>query len=184
MRAADQLGRLTIDPGRFARIRANLLACQSLIPLHCRRLHPRVPGAGVDTSISGRRVARELDAMVAARGKPLMIVSDNGTELLRTPSCAGSRNAALDGTTSPPESRSRTPLSKASTAASGTSASTNTSSGACQWRSGSSKHGAAISRRPRVPVPAAPSSSCRMAEEAGRDPRSIVGDAGRRAGGS
>ena len=35
----------------------------------------------VDTSISGRRVARELDAIVAARGKPLMIVSDNGTEL-------------------------------------------------------------------------------------------------------
>ena len=35
----------------------------------------------IDTSISGRRVARELDAIVAARGKPLMIVSDNGTEL-------------------------------------------------------------------------------------------------------
>ena len=35
----------------------------------------------VDTSISGRRVARELDAIVAARGKPLIIVSDNGTEL-------------------------------------------------------------------------------------------------------
>ena len=35
----------------------------------------------VDTSISGRRVARELDAIVAARGKPLLIVSDNGTEL-------------------------------------------------------------------------------------------------------
>jgi putative transposase len=35
----------------------------------------------VDTSISGRRVARELDATVAARSKPLVIVSDNGTEL-------------------------------------------------------------------------------------------------------
>jgi putative transposase len=35
----------------------------------------------VDTSISGRRVARELDAIIAARRKPLMIVSDNGTEL-------------------------------------------------------------------------------------------------------
>jgi len=35
----------------------------------------------VDTSISGRRVARELDAIVAARKRPLMIVSDNGTEL-------------------------------------------------------------------------------------------------------
>jgi putative transposase len=35
----------------------------------------------VDTSISGHRVARELDAIVAARKRPLMIVSDNGTEL-------------------------------------------------------------------------------------------------------
>jgi putative transposase len=35
----------------------------------------------VDTSISGRRVTRELDAIVAARSKPLTIVSDNGTEL-------------------------------------------------------------------------------------------------------
>jgi putative transposase len=36
---------------------------------------------GVDTSLSGARVARELDAIIALRGKPLMIVSDNGTEL-------------------------------------------------------------------------------------------------------
>ena len=35
----------------------------------------------VDTSLSGMRVARELDAIVAVRGRPLMIVSDNGTEL-------------------------------------------------------------------------------------------------------
>ena len=34
-----------------------------------------------DTSIGGRRVARELDAIVAWRGKPATIVSDNGTEL-------------------------------------------------------------------------------------------------------
>ena len=33
-----------------------------------------------DTSISGRRVARELDAIVAQRGRPNTIVSDNGTE--------------------------------------------------------------------------------------------------------
>ncbi|MDB5556026.1 MAG: family transposase, partial [Rhizobium sp.] len=33
-----------------------------------------------DTSISGRRVARELTALMDARGKPDMIVSDNGTE--------------------------------------------------------------------------------------------------------
>jgi putative transposase len=34
-----------------------------------------------DTSISGIRVARELDRLLGKRGKPKMIVSDNGTEL-------------------------------------------------------------------------------------------------------
>lgn len=34
-----------------------------------------------DTSISGVGVVRELTALVARRGKPEMIVSDNGTEL-------------------------------------------------------------------------------------------------------
>ena len=37
-------------------------------------------GAIPDTSISGRRVARELTTIIAERGKPGMIVSDNGTE--------------------------------------------------------------------------------------------------------
>ena len=37
-------------------------------------------GAIPDTSISGKRVARELDALVARRGAPKTIVSDNGTE--------------------------------------------------------------------------------------------------------
>ena len=36
--------------------------------------------AVADTSISGRRVARELTALIAWRGKPGVIVSDNGTE--------------------------------------------------------------------------------------------------------
>ena len=36
--------------------------------------------AKADTSISGRRVARELTALIERRGKPGMIVSDNGTE--------------------------------------------------------------------------------------------------------
>ncbi len=34
-----------------------------------------------DTSISGRRVVRELTELIAQRGKPGVIVSDNGTEL-------------------------------------------------------------------------------------------------------
>ena len=33
-----------------------------------------------DTSISGKRVARELTMLIGTRGKPRMIVSDNGTE--------------------------------------------------------------------------------------------------------
>ena len=35
----------------------------------------------VDTSLGGQRVVRELDALIAARGRPLTIISDNGTEL-------------------------------------------------------------------------------------------------------
>jgi putative transposase len=34
-----------------------------------------------DTSISGKRVVRELTDFMARRGKPRMIVSDNGAEL-------------------------------------------------------------------------------------------------------
>src|SRR3954470_21864087 len=36
--------------------------------------------AVADTSISGKRVARELTALVARRGRPTMVVSDHGTE--------------------------------------------------------------------------------------------------------
>jgi putative transposase len=34
-----------------------------------------------DTSLSGARVARELDAIMARRGRPAAVISDNGTEL-------------------------------------------------------------------------------------------------------
>jgi putative transposase len=44
----------------------------------------------VDTSLGGQRVVRELDALIAARGRPATIVSDNGTEL--------TRNAVLEWT--------------------------------------------------------------------------------------
>jgi putative transposase len=37
-------------------------------------------GAIPDTSISGKRMARELDEIIRRRGKPQLIVSDNGTE--------------------------------------------------------------------------------------------------------
>jgi putative transposase len=37
-----------------------------------------------DTSLSGVRVACELDGLVAERGRPRMIVSDNGSEFTST----------------------------------------------------------------------------------------------------
>ena len=37
-----------------------------------------------DTSLSGARVARELNGVLAARGNPKTVVSDNGTELTAT----------------------------------------------------------------------------------------------------
>ncbi len=44
----------------------------------------------VDTSLSGLRVVRELDRLVAERRLPAMVVSDNGTGLTRPLSCVGS----------------------------------------------------------------------------------------------
>ena len=47
-----------------------------------RRLYTRMPALVADTSLSGRRVARELDDIVRRRGRrPEMIIRDNGTEL-------------------------------------------------------------------------------------------------------
>ncbi len=37
-------------------------------------------GLVADTSLSGQRVARELDRIIAERGRPKMVVSDNGSE--------------------------------------------------------------------------------------------------------
>lgn len=49
-----------------------------------RECRAAIPDTSIpDTSISGRRVARELTALIERRGKPGMIVSDNGTELNR-----------------------------------------------------------------------------------------------------
>ncbi|MCA1457302.1 IS3 family transposase [Bradyrhizobium sp. BRP22] len=53
-------------------------------------------GAIPDTSISGRRVARELTAIVARRGKPGMIVSDHGTEFTCNAMLAWSKDTVID----------------------------------------------------------------------------------------
>jgi transposase InsO family protein len=49
-----------------------------------------------DTSISGRRVARELTTLIERRGKPGMIVSDNGTELTSNAILAWSKDHKVD----------------------------------------------------------------------------------------
>lgn len=53
-------------------------------------------GAIPDTSISGRRVARELTAIVERRGKPGMIVSDHGTEFTCNAMLAWCKDAGID----------------------------------------------------------------------------------------
>ena len=49
-----------------------------------------------DTSISGRRVARELTALISRRGRPAMIVSDNGTEFTSTAILAWAQDHGVD----------------------------------------------------------------------------------------
>jgi putative transposase len=73
-----------------------------------------------DTSISGVRVARELDRLIATRGKPRMIVSDNGTELTSNAVLRWADDSRV-ATTSRRASRPRTLLLRASMAAFGTS---------------------------------------------------------------
>jgi putative transposase len=52
--------------------------------------------AGADTSISGVRVARELDTLVARRGTSMTIVSDNGPELTSRAVLAWTNRAGPD----------------------------------------------------------------------------------------
>ena len=61
-----------------------------------------------DTSISGHRVARELTALIERRGKPGMIVSDNGTELTSNAILRWGPSTGSNGTTSRRASPCRT----------------------------------------------------------------------------
>jgi putative transposase len=49
-----------------------------------------------DTSLSGLRVARELDLLIAWRGRPKTIVSDNGTELTSNAILCWAKQARVD----------------------------------------------------------------------------------------
>ena len=53
-----------------------------------------------DTSLSGARVARELDALIARRGRPAMIVSDNGTEFTLNAMLSWQEETGVPGITS------------------------------------------------------------------------------------
>src|SRR6476660_3936908 len=53
-------------------------------------------GAIPDTSLSGRRVARELSAIIERRGKPGMIVSDHGTEFTCNAMLAWCKDTVID----------------------------------------------------------------------------------------
>ena len=75
-----------------------------------------------DTSLSGARVARELTALLAHRGRPLLVVSDNGTELTSSAILRWSQERKVEWHYIGPESRPRTPSSRASTGASGMNA--------------------------------------------------------------
>ena len=95
----------------------------------------------VDTSLSGVRVARELDRIVELRGRPRMLVSDNGTELTSNAILRWQQERGVGWHYIAPASPCKTALSRASTAACATSASTNISSPAWPKRGGSSRNG-------------------------------------------
>jgi len=100
-------------------------------------------GLIADTSISGLRVARELAALVRLYGKPTAIVSDNGTELTSRAMLEWrDTRTALAGIILRPASRHRTPSSKASTDACGTSSLMKRSSKASPMRAGRLADGA------------------------------------------
>lgn len=88
--------------------------------------------AVVDTSLTGHRVARELDRIAEMRGLPCMVVSDNGTELTSNAILRWQEEHHVEWHYIAPGKPMRdTALSRASTAGCGTSASTSTCSPAC-----------------------------------------------------
>lgn len=74
-----------------------------------------------DTSLSGRRVARELDVIIAQRGRPDTIVSDNGTEYTSNAILAWADDSSVGWHYIAPGKPSRTDTTRASTAAYATS---------------------------------------------------------------
>ena len=94
-----------------------------------------------DTSISGRRVARELTALIERRGKPGMIVSDNGTEFTSNAVFAWAHDNRVVWHFIAQESRCRTASARVSTGACATSFSTRACSSASIMRDQGSRTG-------------------------------------------
>jgi putative transposase len=100
-----------------------------------------------DTSISGRRVARELTALVARRGKPGMIVSDHGTEFTSNAILAWSKDHEVEwhyiepGKPMQSKRPAATDSAKASTAACAMNCSTKPCSSASSTRERRSPNG-------------------------------------------
>lgn len=82
-----------------------------------------------DTSPSGKRAVREMRALIARRGKPGMIVSDNGAEFTSSAVLAFTQEAKLDWRYIAPGKPTRdTPAPRVSRGGCGTKASTSISS--------------------------------------------------------
>lgn len=75
-----------------------------------------------DTSLSGQRVARELDSAIAQRGRPATVVSDNGTEFTSMAILRWSQVSRIAWHYTGPASRSRMHSPRASSGDYGTSA--------------------------------------------------------------
>jgi transposase InsO family protein len=80
--AGADLGRIQAERSLVGGFRPRPVRLRPAIsdPQHRRRVTRECLAAIPDTSISGLRVARELTTLIERRGKPGMIVSDNGTE--------------------------------------------------------------------------------------------------------
>ena len=70
--------------------RFRVLAVVDDVPCECLTLI-------AEASLSGAGVARELDAVIARRGRPKTDVSDSGTEFTSTASLSGCRRSSIDG---------------------------------------------------------------------------------------
>lgn len=95
----------------------------------------------VDRSMPGRRMTRELDELIRLRGRPNVIVSDNGTEMTSHAVLRWRQETGVGWHYIAPGKPSRTPLWKASTVGYVTSVSMRTCSATSRRPAGSSKHG-------------------------------------------